>query len=175
MEDRFAAARQRILDAYHHRDSGEMPVLIMDVNYWLSGETPELIPENYFTDPAAMLEYQEAKIWRHLDTFDDDYIPNLMPWFGTVVVPSAIGSRVAFQRGMDPAVEGGALIERPAEIRKLQPPDMHKNGLMPRVLETIRYFREHSSLPVALTDTQGPFEYCPDPVWRGEPVPVGPR
>jgi uroporphyrinogen-III decarboxylase len=155
MEDRFTAARQRILDAYSHRDSGEMPVLIMDVNYWLSGETPALIPETYFTDPAAMLDYQEVKIRRHLDTFDDDYIPNLMPWYGTVVVPSAIGSRVAFQRGMDPAVEG-VFIERPEEIRKLQPPDPHKDGLMPHVLHSIRYFREHSSLPVVFTDAQGP-------------------
>lgn len=155
MQDRFSAARQRILDAYQQRDTAEMPVLVMDVNYWLSGETPELIPDTYFTDTAAMLEYQEAKIRRHLDTLDDDYIPNLMPWYGTVVVPSAIGSRVAFQRGMDPAIEG-TFIQRPEEIRKLQPPDPLKDGLMPRVLETIRYFREHSGLPVAFTDAQGP-------------------
>jgi uroporphyrinogen decarboxylase len=70
-------------------------------------------------------------------------------------VPSAIGSRVAFQRGMDPAVEG-VFIERPEEIRKLQPPDPHKDGLMPHVLHSIRYFREHSSLPVVFTDAQGP-------------------
>ena len=28
---------------------------------------------------------------------------------------------------------------------------------MPRVLETIRYFREHSDLPISFTDPQGPF------------------
>jgi len=28
---------------------------------------------------------------------------------------------------------------------------------MPRVLETIRYFRQHSDLPISFTDPQGPF------------------
>lgn len=148
-------ARQRIHDAYCHRDTGEMPVLIMDVNYWISGESPRLIPDEYFTSPACMLEYQLAKIHRHEIVFLDDYIPMLMPWYGTVVVPSAIGSRVLFQRGMDPAVVGRVL-ERPEDIRKLQPPDPLKDGLMPRVLETIQYFREHSELPVMFTDAQGP-------------------
>lgn len=155
MRGRFDQARLRIHDAYHHRETGEMPVLIVDVNYWISGETPDLIPGGYFTDPAVMLEYQTAKIRRHLDTFQDDYIPLLMPWYGTVVVPSAIGSRVLFQSGMDPVVEG-TVIQQPEEIRKLQPPNPLKDGLMPRVLDTISYFREHSDLPVMFTDAQGP-------------------
>ena len=152
---RFDEARDRILDAYQHRDTGELPVLIVDVNYWVSGETPELIPEAYFADPATMLDYQLHKIEHHLVTFQDDYIPMLMPWYGTVVVPSAIGSRVLFQCGMDPVVEG-MVIKHPQQIRTLQPPDPLKDGLMPRVLETIRYFREHSAVPVMFTDAQGP-------------------
>jgi len=155
MDDRIEQARQRIHDAYSHKDTGEMPVLVMDVNYWVSGESPQLIPDDYFTNPARMLEYQQAKIDRHLAMFQDDYIPVLWPWYGTVVVPSAIGSSVLFQRGMDPAVEGRLLL-RPEEIRKLQPPNPLTDGLMPRVLETIRYFRRHSSLPVMFTDAQGP-------------------
>lgn len=155
MDDRIEQARQRIHDAYSHKDTGEMPVLVMDVNYWVSGKSPQLIPDDYFTNPARMLEYQQAKIDRHLAMFQDDYIPVLWPWYGTVVVPSAIGSSVLFQRGMDPAVEGRLLL-RPEEIRKLQPPNPLTDGLMPRVLETIRYFRRHSSLPVMFTDAQGP-------------------
>jgi hypothetical protein len=45
-------------------------------------------------------------MWRILDPFH------------FVVVPSAIGSRVLFQRGMDPAVEG-TVIHRSDDIRKL--------------------------------------------------------
>ena len=155
MDDRYREARQRIHDAYSHKDTGEMPVLVMDVNYWVSGESPQLIPDDYFTNPARMLEFQLAKIDRHLEWFQDDYIPVLWPWYGTVVVPSAIGSKVLFQRGMDPAVQGPVL-ERPEEIRKLPHPDPLTDGLMPRVLETIDYFRQHSDLPVMFTDAQGP-------------------
>jgi len=155
MDDRIAQARQRIRDAYCHKDTGEMPVVVMDVNYWISGESERSIPDDYFTDPACMLEFQLAKIRRHQACFQDDYIPLLFPWYGTVVVPSAIGSRVLFQRGMDPAVEGRVL-EHPDDIRKLRPPDPLTDGLMPRVLETIGYFRRHSDLPVMFTDAQGP-------------------
>jgi uroporphyrinogen-III decarboxylase len=155
IDGRLEQARQRIHDAYCHKGTGELPVLVVDVNYWTSGESPQLIPDEYFTDPACMLEYQLAKIRRHQLVFQDDYIPMLMPWYGTVVVPSAIGSRVLFQDGMDPAVEG-RVFERPEDIRKLHPPDPLKDGLMPRVLDTIRYFHEHSELPVMFTDAQGP-------------------
>jgi uroporphyrinogen-III decarboxylase len=155
MDDRIEQARQRIHDAYSHKDTGEIPVVVMDVNYWVSGESPQLIPDDYFTNPARMLEFQQAKIDRHLASIQDDYIPVLWPWYGTVVVPSAIGSSVLFQTGMDPAVEGPVL-ERPEDIRKLQPPNPLTDGLMPRVLETIRYFRQHSDLPVMFTDAQGP-------------------
>lgn len=155
MDDRIEQARQRIHDAYSHKDTGEIPVLVMDVNYWVSGESPQLIPDDYFTNPASMLGFQQARIDRHLASIQDDYIPLLYPWYGTGVVPSAIGSKVLFQRGMDPAVEG-AVLECPEDIRKLRPPNLLTDGLMPRVLETIRYFRQHSGLPVMFTDAQGP-------------------
>ena len=155
MDDRIEQARQRIHDAYCHKDTGELPVLVMDVNYWVSGESPRFIPDDYFTNPASMLQFQLAKIDRHLASIQDDYIPVLWPWYGTVVVPSAIGSSVLFQRGMDPAVEGRVL-ERLEDIRKLQAPNPFTDGLMPRVLETIGYFRQHSDLPVMFTDAQGP-------------------
>ncbi len=155
MDDRIEQARQRIHDAYSHKDTGEMPVLVMDVNYWVSGDSPQLIPDDYFTSPASMLQFQQAKIDRHVSSIQDDYIPLLYPWYGTGVVPSALGSNVLFQRGMDPAVEGPVL-ERPEDIRKLRRPNPLTDGLMPRVLETIRYFRQHSDLPVMFTDAQGP-------------------
>jgi hypothetical protein len=57
---------------------------------------------------------------------------------------------------MDPAVEG-TVISSPDEVRHLRLPDPSQDGLMPRVLETIHYFREHSDLPISFTDPQGPF------------------
>ena len=70
--DRIAASRTRIEEAYRHRDNGVVPFLVMDVNYWISGETPALIPDDYFTNHEAMQHYQLAKIERHMATYDDD-------------------------------------------------------------------------------------------------------
>ena len=154
--ERLAAARQRIEDVYHHRHNGVLPFVIGDVNYWLSGETPALIPGDYFTRPGSMLEYQTGKIRRHLARFADDYVPLLFPWYGTGVLASGFGSQIVFPEKMDPAVRG-AVLSRPEDVGKLGEPDPHKDGLMPRVLETIRYFRAHSDLPISFTDPQGPF------------------
>jgi len=153
---RIAASRGRIEGVYRHRENDIVPFVVADVNYWVSGETPELIPDDYFTDCGTMLRYQSAKIEHHMATYDDDYIPFLFPWYGTGVIPSALGAKVLFQQKMDPAVEG-AVVSTPEQVRQLALPDPEKDGLMPRVLETIRYFREHSDLPISFSDPQGPF------------------
>ncbi len=90
--DRIAASYARIEDVYRHRDNGVVPFQVADVNYWLSGETPALIPDDYFTDCQAMLDYQLRKIERHMQMYDDDYVPFLFPWYGTGVIPSALGA-----------------------------------------------------------------------------------
>jgi hypothetical protein len=152
---RIAASRARIEGAYRHQENAVVPFQVADVNYWLSGETPSLIPDDYFTNCESMLRFQLWKIERHMETFDDDYIPFLFPWYGTGVLASALGCRVLFQDKLDPAIHG-TVINAPEQVRRLSLPDPHKDGLMPRVLETIRYFRAHSDLPVSFTDAQGP-------------------
>jgi hypothetical protein len=153
---RIAASYSRIEDVYRHCDGQVVPYQVADVNYWLSGEMPALIPDDYFTDCKSMLQYQVKKIQRHMETYDDDYIPFLFPWYGTGVIPSALGAKILFQPKMDPAVQG-VVLTTPEQVRHLSLPDPHKDGLMPRVLETIRYFRAHSDLPISCTDPQGPF------------------
>ena len=154
-ESRISDSYQKIKDAYEHRDNDVLPFLVSDVNYFLSGETPNFIPDDYFTDSNSMMQYQISKIRRHMDQFDDDYIPFLFPWYGTGVLASGFGSEVVFENKMDPAVKG-TLIKSPQEISNLSIPDPNKDGLMPRVLETIRYFRSNSDLPISFTDPQGP-------------------
>ena len=155
-----AARRERALgrigDAYRHKETGETPFLVNDVNYWFSGETPNLIPDDYFTSCEAMMRYQTDKIRRHMELFDDDYVPFSFPWYGTGVLASALGARILFQDKMDPAVQGRVIVD-PIQVGKLQEPDPHTDGLMPRVLETIRFFRDHSDLPISFSDPQGPF------------------
>jgi hypothetical protein len=153
--ERFDASLARIGDAYRQKENGELPLVFSDVNYWLSGEAPGVMPEDYFTDPKSMFDYQVGRIRKHLDSYEDDYIPLLFPWYGTGVLPSALGCRIAFQAGLDPAVEGAVLREA-KDIGKLSLPDPYRDGLMPRVLETIDYMAANSDLPVSFTDPQGP-------------------
>ena len=144
--------------AYRHEAVDRPPVLIGDANYWITGEDPDLIPDDYFDEGAyaSMLAFQEAKIAAHLrDIPDDVYLPFLFPWYGTGVVPSAMGCRILFGHGEEPAVEG-AFIDDPVAVSRLEPPDPERDGLMPRVLACIDHFRAHSDLPISFTDNQGP-------------------
>lgn len=153
--NRTRRSRERIVAAYRHTEGADMPFLVHDVNYWLSGESPPLIPDDYFTDSDSMLRYQTGKIRRHMESIDDDFIPFLFPWYGTGVLASAAGAEVVFQDKMDPAVRAG-IIGEVDQIKRLELPDPRKDGLMPRVLETIRHFRRCSDLPISVTDPQGP-------------------
>jgi uroporphyrinogen-III decarboxylase len=155
--ERLEIAYQRIEDVYNHRDTGELPFVIQDVNYWVGGEKPAQIPDDYFSggDFSVMFDYQMKKIISHLERYDDDYIPLLFPWYGTIVVPSALGSEIVFPPKMDPAVRG-VIVKTPEDVKKLSMPDPYKDGLMPRVLKCIDYMRANSDLPVSFTDCQGP-------------------
>lgn len=155
--DRFGRARERIADAYRHRSVATPPVIVGDCNYWITGEDPELVPADYFEPGGydSMRRFQEAKIASHLARIDDAYVPFLFPWYGTGVVPSALGSIIVFQRGEEPAIEG-PILHDPADVRRLVPPNPERDGLMPRVLACIDRFRATSDLPVSFTDCQGP-------------------
>jgi uroporphyrinogen decarboxylase len=158
---RLAARTARALDllraAYRHERLDEPPLLIGDVNYWITGEDPALIPADTFeaAGHASQQAFQERKIAAHMRDYDDCYVPFLFPWYGTVVVPSALGCAIEFQPRDEPAVAGAAITE-PAQVARLTPPDPERDGLMPRVLACIDHFRGHSALPVSFTDNQGP-------------------
>lgn len=154
-KSRILKSHQKIKDVYEHRNNGVLPFIVSDANYFLCGENPDLIPDDYFTNLESMLRYQMGKIIQHMERFDDDYVPFLFPWYGTGVLASGFGSEVVFEDKMDPAVKG-TLLKAPEDISRLSIPDPHKDGQMPKVLETIRYFREHSDLPISFTDPQGP-------------------
>jgi len=152
---RFQKANDRIRNTYLHKETDSPPVIIQDVNYWLSGFPAAEIPDDYFTNYKTMFDYQVKKVEKHLETFDDDYIPLFFPWYGTGVVPSALGCQIAFQEKMDPTVESKVIFE-PEDIKKLEMPDPYKDGLMPTVLGCIDYMRSNSDIPVSFTDCQGP-------------------
>ncbi len=132
------------------------PFIVFDVNYWLFGELSENVPPDYCgPDPSRMIEFQAGKIERHLRQYDDAYIPYLMPWYGTGVLASAFGVPIKFQEGMDPAVDLPPVRDI-GQLKDLCRPDPQKDGLMPRVLATIRAMRLKTDFPVSFTDCQGP-------------------
>lgn len=155
---RFARATERVDAAYRHLDTDDPAIVIQDANYSITGEEPETIPDDYFAEGAfaTMVEYQARKIVAHLERYDDDYVPFLFPWYGTVVVPSALGCAIHFGAKEEPAVEG-PILASPGDVARLVPPDPYRDGLMPRVLRCIDFMRANSDLPVSVTDCQGPF------------------
>ena len=155
---RFARATSRVDVAFRHLYTDDPAIVVQDANYSITGEAPETIPDDYFAEGAfaTMVEYQGRKIVAHLERYDDDYVPFLFPWYGTGVVPSALGCSIIFPPKEEPAVEG-PILAAPADVARLAPPDPYRDGLMPRVLRCIDYMHANSDLPVSFTDCQGPF------------------
>ena len=153
--EKSLAAEQIIRSVFEFR-SDTAPYIIYDANYWLFGDLQEHIPLDYCDpDPAGMIDYQLHGIERHVRLYDDVYIPFLMPWYGTGVLASGFGVPIKFQDYMDPAVDMPPISEV-AQLADLKTPDARSDGLMPRVLDTIRTMRRRTDLPVGVTDCQGP-------------------
>jgi len=153
--DRSLAAQEAIRTAFEFRNDAA-PYIIYDVNYWLFGDLPANIPPDYCDeDPTSMIDYQVRKIQRHMDQYDDAYIPFLMPWYGTGVLASGFGVDIVFQDRMDPTVDMSKITDV-AQLKDLRKPDPEKDGLMPRVLNSIREMRRRTDFPVGVTDCQGP-------------------
>jgi len=106
-------------------------------------------------NPAVMTQFQADRMKDHLEKFEDYFVPFLFPWYGTGVVPSALGCDVIFHKNQDPAT-GKPIIHEVNKIASLKKPDYCKDGLMPKVLKTIDFMRENTNLPVSITDPQGP-------------------
>ena len=157
--NRFSNSADLIERVYQHQNQHEMPVIIAEVNYWLTGEQPDLIPPDYFNNFRAMTNYQLTKIEHHLETITDDYLPFLFPWFGTGVVPSAFGCEIIFPSQADPAV-GSTIIKKPAAIKSLVLPNPAQAGLMPKVLDCIDYMRKMGRAAGIVYRLPGPVKYC---------------
>ncbi len=133
------------------------PIIINDVNYWLFGDLPDNIPDDYCDeDPTSMMNFQLEKMKRHYETFTDDaYVGFLHPWYGTGVLASGFGIPIAFHEKADPGV-GLSTVKVVEDLKNITPPDPEKDGLMPQVLKTIEYFKTNCDLQIGFTDCQGP-------------------
>lgn len=147
---------EEVLTSTFQFKNTEPAVVVVDANYWTFGDSPEEIPEDYYTDPAAALRCQFQKIERHFENVPgDEYIPFLHPWYGTGVLASAFGVKIICNPKTDPAVDLPT-IRNPEEIDELQMPVAGESGAMPIVVRMIDHFKAHSDLPIGFTDCQGP-------------------
>ena len=138
---------------YEIKDFSEVPLILQTNSYWLTGHSPKEIPEDIFDNPASMFEFQVKGIEEHLNNIDDDYIPYLMPWYGVGIVPNLFGCNIKFFKSDDPACTSYG-IKALEDVKKMEIPDFYENTLSRKVLETIKYFKENSSIPVGVTDMQ---------------------
>jgi len=155
-EKRDAWSQSKLREAFEFKNT-KAPVIINDCNYWTFGDLQADIPEDYYSDdPSVSMNYQLAKIKNHYEHYTDDcYQGFLHPWFGTGVLASGFGTEIRFNYKADPAV-AMSQIKHIDDLKKLKLPDPEKDGIMPMILQSLDYYKQHCDLPVSITDCQGP-------------------
>ena len=141
--------------AFEFEDTKDIPFVFNTANYFSFGYSPDELPDDYYTSIQAMYDRQIGQFENHFPLIEDNYVPYLMPWYGTGVTASAFGIGINFLSKMDPTTDI-ADFPNPDDIDKMTMPDMNNDGLFPKVTETIRFFMENSELPVCFTDNHGP-------------------
>jgi uroporphyrinogen-III decarboxylase len=154
---RLAKVKARTDDVFAFRKTDATPFLMNSSFYHLFGIDREVIPDDYFETPEAMIRFQERTYYEQVKEIDDDFVPCLVPWFGCVVMASALGCKVQIPRRMDPTADPAFYpVRTPQDIHRMQMPEPEKDGLMPTVLRFQRVMKENSFLPVGITDCQSP-------------------
>ncbi len=154
-KERDIRSKARITKAFHGEAGKHAPYLINNANYFTFGHPDSIIPDDYFTNPESMYKRQIQLFEDHYHMVEDDMVPYLMPFLGTGVLSSAFGSHVEYVGKMDPTTSG-FILNSTDDVDNLKVPNMEKDGMAPEVLRFQKYFKEHSDLPVAITDCQGP-------------------
>jgi uroporphyrinogen-III decarboxylase len=156
-KERLEKVAAKTADVFAFKPTRRPPYIVNSALYWVFGLDMDTFPDDYFSDPAVMLNFQEQTYYDQIREIDDDFVPYLMPWFGTIVAASAFGAQIEFYPKQDPAANPRYYpVQTADDIRKLEIPDPHKDGLMPKVLEYLDYMKANSFLPVGITDFQGP-------------------
>lgn len=155
--ERFEKVKTKTEQVFHYKDIEFPPFIVNSAFYHLFGLHPKNIPDNYCTDPAVMTKFQEESYLDQLLKIDDDFVPYLVPWMGTSVLSSALGAKVVYPAKADPCFDPRNFpVQNSKDVKSMELADPEKDGMMPKVLETIRYMKQNSFLPVGITDCQGP-------------------
>ncbi len=156
-EQRLAKVKPKMDDVFAFKEVSAPPFTVNSALYWIFGLDLDTLPANYCEDPAVMTNFQEQTYYDQIKSIDDDFVPYLMPWFGTIVAASAFGCQIEYPYKADPAANPRYYpVVTHEDVENLEVIDPEKDGLMPTVLEFLRYMKENSFLPVGYTDFQGP-------------------
>jgi uroporphyrinogen-III decarboxylase len=156
-DQRLEKVKAKTADLFSFKPVKKPPFIVNSALYWLFGLDMDTFPLDYFTDPEVMTNFQERTYYEQVKQIDDDFVPYLMPWFGTVVAASALDCEIEFYSRQDPAANPRYYpVKTPEDVHNLQIPDPDTDGLMPVVLKFLRYMKGNSFLPVGITDFQGP-------------------
>jgi hypothetical protein len=156
-QKRLEKVKAKTADVFAFKEVREPPCIVNSAVYWAFGLDPETFPDRYYDDPQTMIDFQERTYYEQVIEIEDDFVPYLMPWFGTAVTASALGCQVDFPPKLDPTVNPRHYpVKSPDDVKRLQVANPERDGLMPRVLEFLRSMRANSFLPMGITDFQGP-------------------
>jgi len=156
-EKRLESVKSRTAEVFAFKKVDRPLCVVNSAFYWVFGLDADTIPADYFDNAAVMTQFQERTYYDQIKEIEDDFVPYLMPWFGTGVTASAFGCQIVFPPKQDPAVNPRHYpVRTAADVRKLEIPDPEKDGLMPKVLDFMGYMKTHSFLPIGITDFQGP-------------------
>lgn len=154
LSKKYMDSMDRIKNAFNFTDCNfdRVPLIIQTASMAATGQDYSIFPEDYFDNPESMLKFQESSFKDHLNSIEDDYIPYLCPWYGVCVVPDYFGSKITFPKNCDPAAF--PFIKSIEEVKNLERREFSESDLMNRVITTINYFKENSSYPISVTDSQ---------------------
>ena len=154
---RLKKVKEKTERVFKFKDIDFPPFLVNSAFYHLFGLDEKDIPGGYYSDPEIMTGFQEVCFYEQIKNIEDYFVPYLVPWFGTVVLSSALGAQIELRDKEDPAVNPRCYaIRDEQDINKLDIPDPERAGLMPKVLAFLTYMKQNSFLPVGITDCQGP-------------------
>jgi len=156
-QQRLEKVKAKTADVFAFKETRHPPCIVNSALYTAFGLDPATFPDRYYNDPKVMTALQERNYYQQLKEVDDDFVPYLMPWFGTAVTASALGCQVDFPPKLDPTENPRHYpVVSPGDVKRLPIADPERDGLMPRVLQFLRFMQANSFLPVGITDFQGP-------------------
>ena len=132
--------------------------------FW-AGETNYLVvqrPAGHLWGECNSVEGVWLNNTRHLESWLgmpwSDELPHMQAWFGTGVYANAFGCEMLWRTGEAP--DAYVRYHSIEEVRGLPMPDWRKSPVMGLVLDCIDVLKERTRgmIPIALTDTQSPFD-----------------